>query len=122
MDDRFVEEFGDMYIKGIQTGGTFFATIEVQTSDSSDQTDVAGNLSVNAFVGGGVESLKSHFKSQSMQSLSTHHLEINTLQVAGKGRTAKQFLTVDEMLAAASDFAATVAGERRHQPRKGSNK
>ncbi len=110
MDTRFVEEFGDLYIKGIESGGTFFATIEVQTTDSTDQTKVAASLSVNAFVGGGAESLKSHFNSDSMQSLSTHHLEINSLQVGGKGASARQFLTVDEMLAAATNFAATVAG------------
>lgn len=109
MDKRFVEEFGDLYIKGIETGGTFFATIEVQTTDSTDQTKVAASLSVNAFVGGGAESLKSHFNSDSMQSLSTHHLEINSLQVGGKAASAKQFVTVDEMLAAAANFAATIA-------------
>lgn len=105
--DRFTEEFGDFYIKGIETGGKFFAIIEVQTSDSTDQTNVATSLSVNAFVGG-AESLNAHFKSAQMQSLSTHKLEINSLQIGGQGDGAKQFLTADEMLNAASNFAKTV--------------
>jgi hypothetical protein len=106
--DRFLQEFGDLYVKGIETGGEFFALVEVQTSDSTDQTNVAASLSVVAFAGGGAESMKAHFSSDSMKSLSTHHLDIASLQISGKGRSAKQFLSAEEMLAAASDFATTV--------------
>jgi hypothetical protein len=105
--DRFREEFGDRYIKGIETGGAFFAIIEVQTTDSTDQTNVAASLSVEAFIGG-AEQLKSHFNSSNLSSLSTHHLDINSLQVGGQAASAQQFTTADQMLDAAAKFATTV--------------
>ncbi|MHB9841920.1 hypothetical protein Q8F57_044880 [Paraburkholderia terrae] len=105
--DRFHDAFGDLYIKGIETGGQFFAIIQIATSDSTDQTNVAASLSVTAFVGAGVGSLQSHFNSSAMSSLSTHHLDIFCLQNAGQGVSQQQFTTIDEMLTAATNFAET---------------
>ncbi|QIS12235.1 hypothetical protein [Nocardia arthritidis] len=45
--DRFREEFGDLFVRGILSGGQFFGVVEVATRDQTDAKKIAAGLSAS---------------------------------------------------------------------------
>lgn len=44
---RFQEEFGDMFVRGLQTGGLFFGVIEIITKDETDKQSIQVKVSAS---------------------------------------------------------------------------
>ena len=42
---RFQDQFGDMFVRGLVTGGQFFGVIEVSSSSQTDQESLSVSLS-----------------------------------------------------------------------------
>jgi hypothetical protein len=106
--DRFREEFGDLYIKGIETGGEFWSIVEIQTTDTTDQTDISNQLEVGGFFGGGGADVKTTFTSNFQKVTSNHSLKIQAYQVGGAGAGAKQQVSIGEVIEKAQNFANEV--------------
>lgn len=85
---RFREEFGDYYVKGIQSGGEYFCVMEMTTESQSDKTDIQNELEG----GGGISSGASFdFKTQLTDALTRisvkHAIHVKSFQVGGADTT-----------------------------------
>ncbi|MGA7314267.1 MAG: hypothetical protein WBX22_09865 [Silvibacterium sp.] len=107
-NDRFRQEFGDFYMKGLQTGGQYFAVVEIVTLDTTDQTNISNELGGVGFFGSGVGDFQTNFNSTFQKVSSNRTLNINALQIGGAGDGAKQGVTPDEMLSKAAGFATDI--------------
>src|SRR5215831_1766267 len=106
--DRFREEFGDLYIKGIVTGGEYWAVVAVETTDSTDQRDISNKLSGAGFFGVGGAELATTFSENFLKVTGTRSLDIVSFQAGGAGKGAKQEVTGGEVIAKAQNFASEV--------------
>ena len=105
---RFRQEFGDLYIKGIETGGEFWSIIEIQTTDTQDQTEISNQLDVGGFFGAGSADVKTSFTSSFQKVTANHSLKIQAFQVGGAGEGAKQQVSIGEVIEKAQNFASEV--------------
>lgn len=104
-NDHFLASFGDYYIKGVESGGEFFAIIEIQTSDSNDQNAISNSLDVAGFFGDGGADLQGKFTSNFQKVTQSRSLDISSYQKGGQGEGAKQKVTPGELLDKALNFA-----------------
>lgn len=107
-NDQFLASFGDYYIKGIESGGEFFAIIEIQTTGTNDQNSVSNSLDVAGFFGDGGAELQGNFTSQFQTVTQSRSLDISSYQKGGQGDGAKQKVTPGELLDKALNFANDV--------------
>jgi hypothetical protein len=105
---QFQDQFGDVFVRGIQTGGQFFAVIEVLTQDETDKSSVSASMSASfsAFSGSG------QFDSNFQKTVSTHETKV-TCHIEGgeilvNGTPAPIPIHIDDMTAAATSFHGTV--------------
>lgn len=104
-NDHFIASFGDYYIKGIESGGEFFAIIEIQTTDWNDQNTISNSLDVAGFFGDGGAELQGNFTSKFQTVTQSRSLDISSYQKGGQGEGAKQKVTPGELLDKALNFA-----------------
>jgi hypothetical protein len=110
-DKRFRDEFGDMFVRGIMTGGQFFGVIQVITRDQSDSRDVSASLSAS-YAG---FSASGTFDSSFSKTVSTHQTKVTCYREGGdfvrNGQSGAPVPTqVDAMIDAATSFPRTVRG------------
>ena len=101
---RFQEMYGDSFVRGIQTGGRFFAVVEVFTSSKSEQE----SLSISLQGSYGLFSGKAGFNSDFSQTISNKQLKI-TCHYEG-GVVPKDPTSLEEVQNVASTFASSVEG------------
>jgi hypothetical protein len=106
---RFREEFGDFYIKGIKTGGEYWAIVEIETTDSSDQTDISNKLQTAGFFGVGGADLATTFSDNFLKVTGSRTLNIVAFQNGGAGQGAKQEVQPGEVVTKAQNFPAEVS-------------
>jgi hypothetical protein len=99
---RFQEMYGDVFVRGLQTGGRFFACVEVFTSDQADQTSLSTELK-GSF---GLLSTKVNFSSGFTHALENRSMKITVYHEGGV--VAKEPTSLEEVENIASTFAATV--------------
>lgn len=102
--DRFREQFGDMFVRGILGGGQFFATIEVRTRSETDKEDVSAGLRASYAAFGGSGTFDQNFE----QTVSTHQTKV-TCFIDG-GRDLPIPVSIDTMTTRAVNFPAEVKG------------
>ena len=107
--DRFREEFGDVFVLGLQTGGEFFSVLEIKTRDATEQKNI--NASLNA-QGGlfATFSVHSDFSQAILQATSDKTLKITCFQQGGN--QTQMPMTVEEVVNRAANFASMVAGDK----------
>lgn len=49
--DRFREQFGDYFVRGMRTGGQFCAILQIIGKDRSDQSNVKAALEAGGIIG-----------------------------------------------------------------------
>ena len=103
---RFREQFGDVFVRGLLTGGELYSVFEIKTASESERLDISASLDVEygAFV-----DLSTSFKQAVKKSSERKALKISTFQRGGDMRVAN---TPDELIAKVTTFASTVQGER----------
>jgi len=99
---RFQEMYGDSFIQGLETGGRFFAVVEIFTSSSDEQQSLSISLkgSYGAFSASGSFSTSFHDAVQSRSLKITVHQE--------GGVVPKEPTSLEDVQAVASGFAASV--------------
>jgi hypothetical protein len=105
---RFREEFGDIYIKGVETGGEFMAIVEIETRSDQEKQDISNKLEAGGFFGVGGADLASTFTSNFAQVTSNATLNINSFQRGGEGEGAVQQISVGALIEKARTFAIQV--------------
>ena len=101
---RFQEMFGDVFVRGIQTGGRFFAVAEIHTTDRTDQESLSVSLSGSYGPFQAEGTFSTDFK-KAMSSRSMH------VTVHTEGGVVPEIPTsLDEIQQVAKTFASTVEG------------
>lgn len=108
--ERFRQEFGDVYLKGIQTGGQYYAVVEVLTTDETDRTNLSNSFSAGGLFGGVAGSVDTSFDAKFEQATARRQLNISTLQAGGLSEGASQKVSPQDMVAKATAFPSEVAG------------
>jgi hypothetical protein len=107
--DRFREEFGDLYIKGIETGGEFHGIIEIETQDESDKTSLSNQLTAGGVFGIGGAELATQFNTSFSHLTSNRALHVASFQRGGLGAGANPTLSPGDMLQKTQNLPADVA-------------
>jgi hypothetical protein len=101
---RFQDMYGDCFVRGMQTGGRFFAVVEVFTSGKSEQE----SLSVSLQGSYGLVSGSAGFSSSFSDSISNKQLKITCHHEGGV--VPVDPTSLEEVEKVASTFAASVEG------------
>ncbi len=103
--DHFQQQYGDMFVRGFQTGGLFFGTIEITTSDETDRTSVQASVKASyaAFASGGAQ-----FDANFQDTLSHHQTVVRCYIEGGKNSPLPSDVT--SLLAMARDWPGSVQG------------
>jgi len=106
--DRFREQFGDLFVRGLVTGGEYFGVIEITSKSTTEQRSIAASLkaSYGAFGIGG--SIKTDLTDDMKHHLQDSELHITTFQQGGENVGLDN--DVEAMMLKASTFAASVKG------------
>jgi hypothetical protein len=100
----FQQQFGNMFVRGLQTGGQFFGVIEIETSSQTDQQSVSAKVSAAYGPFGGSGSFSDSFK----QAVSNRNVKV-TCYIEGGTIPNPLPSTVDMLMQAASAWPPTVA-------------
>jgi hypothetical protein len=107
--DRLREQFGDVYVRGFETGGEFYGVLEISSSSKTAQKKIAASLQVKygtPLAGGKADaSMELDEKERSAES----RLSINVLQNGGKADVA--IADAETMLNRYKEFARLVSAE-----------
>ncbi len=101
---RFQEMYGDSFVRGIQTGGRFFAVIEIFASSRSEQESLSASVKGSY----GLFSAKGSFSSEFTEAVSSRSLQIRVHHEGGV--IPKDPTSLEEVQALATTFAASVEG------------
>jgi hypothetical protein len=100
----FQQQYGDMFVRGLQTGGCFYGVIEIETSSETDQQSVSASVSAAYGPFGGSGSFSDSFK----QTVSNRNVKV-TCYIEGGTIPNPLPTTIDMMMSAASAWPQTVA-------------
>jgi hypothetical protein len=104
--DAFKTAFGDSFVRGIKTGGEFFAVFRLTAKRTATQQmlAVAVAADINGIVAGG--GFNGKFTSASQNEQDSAEVEVSFYQAAGSGATASVTLEVNEILQRLKNFPA----------------
>ncbi len=100
----FQQQFGNMFVRGLQTGGQFFGVIEIKTSSQTDQQSVSAKVSAAYGPFGGSGSFSDSFK----QAVSSRSTKV-TCYIEGGAIPNPLPSTVDMLMQAAGTWPQSVA-------------
>jgi hypothetical protein len=106
--DDFHRTFGDAYVRGIKTGGEFYAVVRITSTDKSLQNSLSVQLAAefNGLVTSG--SFKAELAKSHTESTSQSEILVSYFQQAGKGATAEMTLDIEAVMQRARTFATIV--------------
>jgi hypothetical protein len=104
-DRRFREQFGDMYVRGIQKGGELCIVLHIFGEDESEQTEIQSDLEAAGILGGVALSTNDSFSSAVRKATSHHKTILHHFQVGG---VPKASIDPDTIIQHALSFAAEV--------------
>jgi hypothetical protein len=107
-NNRFRAEFGDLYIKGIETGGEYFAIVEIETKSDDEKKDISNKLEAGGFFGVGGADFAMTFSENFSQATTNESLKIVSYEIGGAGAGAKQEVIVGDLIAKAQNFPEQV--------------
>ncbi len=108
--DKFQRAFGDSFVRGLQTGGEFYAVVRITSVSTSTQTALSAALQAeyNGLVASG--SFKLEFESTSQASSTKSEFTSVMYQRAGSGVEISPTVTIDDVIARFRAFPAIAAG------------
>lgn len=83
LEDRFREQFGDMFVRGIQTGGEFVAILQIEGHDENDQSSMRSDLEASGVLGGVALSTSDSFSTHVSHATSGRKTKLRHFQVGG---------------------------------------
>lgn len=102
---RFQDQFGDMFVRGLVTGGQFFGVIEVSSSSQTDQESLSVSLSGSYGLFNASGSVSQNFNT------AIEHRSVKVSCFIQGGQTSPIPTTVEDMVAAARSWPGTLAGK-----------
>lgn len=106
--DLFQQRYGDGFVRGMQTGGEFFAVISVTSSSKEEQESIAASL--QAKYGGLFASVEVDVKldSETKSKISRSELSISTYQRGGSGDDQSLTADIESVMVRLKAFPAQV--------------
>lgn len=105
---RFREEFGDLYVKEMTSGGELWAVLEFTTRTDSDKVDITNRLSAGLQFGVGGVDASVGFADSIQRITQNMQISVNVFQRGGAGDTAKMSISLPELVAKITAFPSTV--------------
>ncbi|MDD1505395.1 hypothetical protein PVA17_21985 [Lysinibacillus sp. CNPSo 3705] len=107
-EDLFRKRFGDGFVRGIRTGGEFFAVMEVSSSSKTEQNEVAAQLKVacQGIIAGG--EVNSSLSSETKEKMERSDIHIITYQQGGKEDEISLVKDINDVLNRLRDFPKIV--------------
>jgi hypothetical protein len=100
----FQRQYGDMFVRGLQTGGSFFGVIQIQTSSETDKQSISAKVSAAYGAFGASGSFSDDFK----QAVSNRSVLV-TCHVEGGVIPQPLPTTIDGLIGAVNPWPGTVA-------------
>jgi hypothetical protein len=102
--DEFKKAFGNYFVRGLQTGGEFYAVIRITSVSEETQSDLSVELQAeaNGLVASG--SFKGKFQSANQKSSTRSEYLATMYQNAGSGRQISPTVEIDEVIARYKEF------------------
>jgi hypothetical protein len=108
--DRFREQFGDFFVRGIQTGGELCAILQIAGHDERDLTNIKAGLEAAGILGSVNLSTQDSFSTAVSKATAGRETKLRHFQIGGVPRAS---LEPTEMIEHALSFAEEVkAGQR----------
>lgn len=107
--DRFRERFGDVFIAGLNTGGEYFAIIEISGTNEKEKESLS--IQVNAAYQGIVAAVELGTSIKKATESSHDHLEVKVFTYQVGGQDTQLDVTPEQIMAKAHNFAASVSGQ-----------
>ncbi|MCZ8036861.1 MAG: hypothetical protein O9276_01690 [Microcystis sp. LE17-20A] len=104
--DEFSQVYGTQYVEGYITGGTYYALIEVQTTNAEEKREISAKLS-GKYSGVGVK-IKGSGEAQSRMQEATENRTTNVYVFQGGGSGDVLEVTMEEMIKQALEFPKLV--------------
>jgi hypothetical protein len=106
--DDFQNAFGDSFVRGVFTGGEYYALIRMTSIDRTMQTRLALTLQaeINGGLAGGAFSAAYNQANRSSESRSEYHIKF--YQRGGAGREISATIDLDEMKARLREFPEAI--------------
>ncbi len=102
---NFQDQFGEMFVRGLVTGGQFFGVIEVSTSSQTDQESLSVSLSGSYGLFNASGSVSQSFN----KAIENRSVKVSCF-IQG-GQTSPIPTSVEDMVAAARAWPGTLAGK-----------
>lgn len=99
----FQDQYGDMFVRGLQTGGSFFGVIEIKTSSETDKQSLSTSISA-AY---GPFSASASFSDSFQQAVSNRNVKVTCYIEGGTIPTLPS--TIEMLTTAVSTWPQTVA-------------
>ncbi|THA74892.1 hypothetical protein [Streptomyces sp. A0592] len=102
--EEFTKAFGDSFIRGLQTGGEFYAVIRITSVSTSTQAELAATLQgeINGLVGGG--SFKGAYQEANSESRTRSEFTASMYQRAGFGAQLTPTVTIEDVISRYKSF------------------
>lgn len=107
--DDFTRAFGDSFVRGLQTGGEFYAVIRITSESTTKQSSLAASLQAeaNGLVASG--SFKAEFSSSDKETSTKSEFVATMFQMAGSGPSISPVAEIGEVLARFKSFPTIAA-------------
>lgn len=106
--DRFRQEFGDLYVKEITSGGELWAILEFVTRSDSDKVDISNRLSAGLSFGIGGVDASVGFTDAIQKTTQNMQISVNVFQRGGAGESAKMSISLTELVEKITSFPVAV--------------
>jgi hypothetical protein len=104
--ERFREQLGDFYIRGMATGGVFVSVLEITARSEQHQKTISAEMEASG--GFGMFEASGQFSQSLKTALEGKSIQVRSFQQGGED--VRQPTTPDEMVAKARNFPSQVAG------------
>lgn len=105
----FQTAFGDSFVRGLQTGGEFYAVIRITSVSTSTQMDLAASLQADYNSGFAHAKFTADFEKANKSASTKSEFTATMYQRAGAGPETSPTVTLDEVLTRYKDFPAIAA-------------
>jgi hypothetical protein len=105
--DQFIEDYGDTFINGIQTGGETFAIFEITTSSSTERDSIHADLTAKGDFGIGKASVSAQFGQTAEAATAGRVVNFHTKSFGGNAIT---FTSFDDIVKQLNAYPTSVSG------------
>lgn len=109
--DLFKRAFGDSFVRGVQTGGEFYAVMRITSVSQTKQQELAGSLQAEYQGFAAAGSFKLQFEQANSQADTRSEFSGMMYQRAGTGEKIAPVISIEDVLERVRDFSEIAKAE-----------